>query len=125
MQGNTFTLLPLNSSIPCPASRSTAYSAEVLLRMFVCSLLAASAGQGRQWISHHLHPSHRTGATSTLENEAAIQAAKNGILWLLHVLTGPVDTGACISTIGRCPAALHDLASYQPLPSMNSGWTIF
>ena len=84
MQGAAFTLLPLNSSIPCLASRSTAYSAEVLMPMCVCSLLAASAGQGQQWISHHQHPSHRTGATSMLENEVAIQAAKVGILWLLH-----------------------------------------
>ena len=75
MQGCAQTLLPAGSSIPRPASRSTAYSAEAPLLMSMCSPLAASAGQGLQWISRHQHPSHRTGATSILEVEVAIQAA--------------------------------------------------
>ena len=48
MQGDAFTLLPPGSSIPRPASLSTAFSAEAPLLVSVDSLLVASAGQGLQ-----------------------------------------------------------------------------
>ena len=97
MQGGAFTVLPPRSSNTRLASRSTAYSAEALLVMGVCSLLAASAGQGQQWISHHQHPSHRTGATSMRANEFPTQAAEFGVLWLLHVLIVHTDIETCIT----------------------------
>ena len=97
MQEGASTLLPPRSSITRLASRSTACSAEALLVMGVCSLLAASAGQGQQWISHHQHPSHRTGATFMQENEFPIQAAEFGVLWLLHLLNVHTDLGSCIT----------------------------
>ncbi len=71
MQDGASTLLPPSSSISRLASCSTAYSAKVLLLMGVCSLLAASVEQDRQWMSHHQRPSHRIGATFMQEDELA------------------------------------------------------